>query len=64
MELSGLMDRLKMDTLPANLDALCEQAAKRELNYREFLTEALATGHLQWRLEYRWVASSKHACHG
>jgi DNA replication protein DnaC len=45
MELSGLMDKLKMDTLPANLDALCEQAAKRELNYREFLAEVLA---IEW----------------
>ncbi len=59
MELSGLMHKLKMDYLPDNLDnldALCEQAAKRELDYRAFLTEALATewqGRHQKGLESR-----------
>ncbi len=56
MELSGLMQKLKMEYLPDNLDALCEQAAKRELDYRAFLTEALATewqGRHQKGLESR-----------
>ncbi len=56
MELSGLMHKLNMDYLPDNLDALCEQAAKRELDYRAFLTEALATewqGRHQKGLESR-----------
>ena len=43
MELMHLMSKLKMEHLPGNLDALCEQAAKRDLDYRSFLTEALAT---------------------
>ena len=43
MELNSLMHKLKMEYLPGNLDALCEQAARRELDYRSFLTEALAT---------------------
>jgi DNA replication protein DnaC len=56
MELTGLMQKLKMEYLPDNLDALCEQAAKRELDYRAFLTEALATewnGRHQKGLESR-----------
>ena len=56
MELSGLMHKLKMDYLPDNLDALCEQAARRELDYRAFLAEALATewqGRHQKGLESR-----------
>lgn len=56
MELIGLMEKLKMDYLPANLDSLCEQAGKRELNYREFLTEALGAewaGRHQKGLESR-----------
>src|SRR5215469_3887233 len=43
MELSELCTRLKFEHLPAQLDALCEQAAKRELNFRDFLGEALAS---------------------
>jgi len=56
MELNGLMHKLKMEYLPDNLDALCEQAARRELDYRSFLTEALATewhGRHQKGLESR-----------
>ena len=41
MQLNELCSKLKFDHLPAQLDTLCEQAAKRELNYREFLAEAL-----------------------
>ena len=32
MELNELCSKLKFDHLPAQLDTLCEQAAKRELN--------------------------------
>lgn len=41
MQLNELCSKLKFDHLPTQLDTLCEQAAKRELNYREFLAEAL-----------------------
>ena len=41
MQLNELCGKLKCDHLAAQLDTLCEQAAKRELNYREFLAEAL-----------------------
>ena len=43
MELTGLMQKLKLHYLPDSLDALCEQAAKQELDYRTFLNEVLAT---------------------
>jgi DNA replication protein DnaC len=39
------MEKLKMDHLAGQLDSLCEQASKRDMNYREFLSEALS---LEW----------------
>lgn len=41
MNLDQLLDRLKMDHLQASLDTLCEHASKKDLNYREFLEQAL-----------------------
>jgi len=41
MELTTLLDKLKMEALTAQLDGVCEQAAKRDLDYRAFLAEAL-----------------------
>lgn len=41
MNLEQLLDRLKMDHLQASLDTLCEHASKADLNYREFLEQAL-----------------------
>ncbi len=41
MELGGLLEKMKMQHLMASLDSLCEHASKRDLGYREFLTEAL-----------------------
>lgn len=42
MALDQLLSRLKMDHLQASLDSLCEHASKQDLNYREFLEQALA----------------------
>lgn len=42
MNLAQLLERLKMEHLQASLDSLCEHASKKELNYREFLEQALA----------------------
>ena len=56
MELIGILQKLRFDYLPPQLDTLCEQASKRELNYREFLAEALAVewaGRHQKGLESR-----------
>src|SRR5690348_6706179 len=41
MELNELCSRLKFEHLPAQVETPCEQAAKRELNYKEFLSQAL-----------------------
>ncbi len=41
MELAGLLEKMKMEHLMVSLDSLCEHASKRDLGYREFLTEAL-----------------------
>jgi len=46
MQLIGLLEKMKMEHLAAQLDSVCEQAAKHELGYKEFLAEALA---LEWK---------------
>lgn len=56
MELNALLSRLKMDHLEAQLDAVCEQAATRELDYKTFLSQALETewqGRFQRGIETR-----------
>jgi DNA replication protein DnaC len=50
MELTLLLEKLKMDHLEAQLDAVCEDAAQRELDYKTFLTRALGT---EWQGRYR-----------
>ncbi|MCN5075649.1 ATP-binding protein, partial [Escherichia coli] len=40
-ELEVLLSRLKMEHLSYRVESLLEQAAKKELNYREFLCMAL-----------------------
>lgn len=46
MELTHLLERLKMDHLLAQLDGVCEQAAKGDLDYQGFLFRALDA---EWR---------------
>jgi len=46
MELATVLAKLKMEHLEAQLDAVCEQAAQRELDYRSFLVEAL---QVEWQ---------------
>jgi DNA replication protein DnaC len=41
MELSTLLEKLKLEYLDAQLDAVCEQAAARDLDYKSFLAQAL-----------------------
>ncbi len=43
-ELETLLGRLKMEHLGYHVESLLEQAAKKELNYREFLCMALQQG--------------------
>ncbi len=46
MQLVSLLEKMKMEHLANQLETVCEQASKRELGYKEFLTEALET---EWR---------------
>ncbi len=46
MQLVGLLEKLKMVHLADQVDVVCEQASKRDLGYKEFLTEALQT---EWK---------------
>ena len=46
MELSRLLEKLKLEHLQAQLDTVCEQAAARELDYKSFLTQAL---QVEWQ---------------
>lgn len=50
MELEHLLGKLKMDHLEAQLDAVCEQAAQREADYKTFLVQALQT---EWQGRYQ-----------
>lgn len=43
MELMQLLDKLNLGYLEPQLDAVCEQAAQRELDYKRFLAAALTT---------------------
>lgn len=56
MELSTLMARMKLEYLDAQLDAVCEQAAAKDLDYKDFLTAALAT---EWQGRYRRTVESR-----
>jgi len=49
MELSYLLDKLKMEHLELQLDAVCEQAAQQELDYKSFLVQAL---QVEWQGRY------------
>ena len=46
MELSTLLERMKMEHLLAQLDGVCEHAAKGDLDYKRFLTHTLEA---EWR---------------
>jgi DNA replication protein DnaC len=46
MQLEALFEKMKMDHLGSQVESLCEHASKRDLNYKEFLAEAL---ELEWQ---------------
>jgi len=50
MELTALLEKLKMDHLDAQLETICEQAAERDLDYKTFLTQALDA---EWQGRYQ-----------
>ena len=56
MELTALLERMKLDHLADQLDTVCEEAAGRDLDYKTFLTQALETeyrGRFQRGVEAR-----------
>lgn len=50
MELITLLEKLKLEHVDAQLDAICEQAAQQELDYKSFLAAALTT---EWNGRFR-----------
>jgi len=50
MELTALLGKLRMDHLEAQLDAVCEQAAAHQVDYKTFLSQALQT---EWQGRYQ-----------
>jgi DNA replication protein DnaC len=50
MELNHLLEKLKLEHLEAQLEAVCEQAAQRDLDYKSFLAQALQT---EWHGRYQ-----------
>jgi DNA replication protein DnaC len=50
MELAYLLDKLKLEVLAGQLETVCEQAARQELDYQSFLAQAL---HLEWQGRYQ-----------
>ena len=50
MELENLLTKLKMDHLEAQIDAVCEQASQRQMDYKTFLSQALET---EWQGRYQ-----------
>jgi DNA replication protein DnaC len=50
MELTTLLERMKMEHLLAQLDGVCEQAAQGDADYKTFLARALET---EWRGRYQ-----------
>ena len=50
MELQNLLTKLKLDHLEARIDAVCEQAAQQQADYKTFLSQALAT---EWQGRYQ-----------
>ena len=50
MELTALLEKLKLEHLDAQLDTVCEQAATRDLDYKSFLAQAL---EIEWQGRFR-----------
>ncbi len=50
MELTALLEKMKLEHLEAQLDAVCEQATERDLDYKAFVAQALET---EWNGRYQ-----------
>ena len=58
MELSALLERMKMEHLLAQLDDVCEHAAKGDLDYKGFLTQSLEA---EWRGRHQRGVESRRS---
>jgi DNA replication protein DnaC len=56
MELTTLLDRMKLDHLAAQLDGICEHAAHSDVDFKGFLTQALEA---EWRGRYQKSVESR-----
>jgi DNA replication protein DnaC len=56
MELTDLLERMKLEHLAHQLDGVCEQAATGDLDYKGFLARALET---EWRGRYQRGVESR-----
>jgi DNA replication protein DnaC len=56
MHLAGLLEKMKMEHLEAQLETICEQASKKDLSFKEFLTEALDA---EWKGRHRRAVESR-----
>ena len=53
MQLTSLLERMKMEHPALESDTLREQASKRELGYRDFLSKALSA---EWKRDWSGIA--------
>lgn len=56
MELTTLLERMKLEHLAAQLDGVCERAATSDLDFKGFLAQALET---EWRGRYQRSVESR-----
>ena len=56
MELTTLLERMKLEHLADQLDGVCEQAATADLDYKGFLARAL---EIEWRGRYQRSVESR-----
>jgi len=56
MQLESLLEKMKMEHLAMQMEAVCEQASKKDLGYREFLEAALLC---EWRGRHSRAVESR-----
>jgi DNA replication protein DnaC len=56
MDLTTLLDRMKLDYLAAQLDGICEHAAQGDVDFKGFLAQALEA---EWRGRYQKSVDSR-----
>jgi DNA replication protein DnaC len=56
MQLVSLLEKMKMEHLTGQLDTICEQASKKDLSYKEFLSSAL---EVEWKGRHQRSVESR-----